>query len=159
MSSTQNQAEQQAKQEIQDADGKYIEMKPTAPGDRQSNSPDAEASRLGEAIRTGIADRSTQAGAVVDTASDHMASGGSTTGGDIDAMSEQAKVVGEEAVGGTTPTPGQNDIDAMAESVGVEMKPEEPIEVTEEILARDRQRWELNPQSRDLPSVTKPFEK
>lgn len=158
MTPTNSQAEQQAKQAIRNADGKRIELEPNAPIDDALNRPDIEASRMSEAVRQGIEDRSTQAGAVVDAASDRMASGAPTTGGDLDAMSEQAKVVGEEAVGGTTPTPGQNNVDAIAESMGVEMEPGSPIEVTEEMLGRDRQRWELNPRSSDRPAETEPFE-
>lgn len=159
MSPTNNQAEQQAKQAIRDADGKRIEIEPNAPIDADLGKPKTEAARMSEAVRQGIEDRSTQAGAVVDAATDRMASGAPTTGGDIDAMTEQAKVVGEEAVGGTTPTPGQNNVDDIAESMGVEMEPGSPIEVTEEMLGRDRQRWELNPLSSDRPAETEPFEK
>ncbi|WP_225852845.1 DUF6335 family protein, partial [Haemophilus parainfluenzae] len=43
-----------------------------------------------------------------------MAAGQPTTANDPDALQEQAKVVGEEAVGGTTPTPDQSDVDAIA---------------------------------------------
>lgn len=123
-----------------------------------SETPQEEAKAMTEAVRVGLEDNSAQAGAVVDHSTERMAAGKPVTGGDIDAMSEQAKVVGEEAVGGTTPTPDQNNVDDIADSVGVTMAPGEPVEVTEEMLARDRQRWELDPQSSDRPSETKPLE-
>lgn len=154
----QRQAEQQAKQEIRDADDRPVEVTPDAPVDPDLAKPQTNAARMSEAVRQGLEDRSTEAGAVVDAASDRMASGAPTAGGDIDALGEQAKVVGEEAVGGTTPTPDQDNVDDIAESMGVEMAAGEPVEVTEEVLERDRQRWELNPRSSDRPAETEPFE-
>ena len=73
------------------------------------------------------------------------------TGGDIDADPYQAKVVGEEAVGGATPTPGQNNVQDIAASAGVEFSDSEPIAVKEELEERDRDRWELDPASKNRP--------
>ncbi len=78
---------------------------------------------------------------------DRMASGSATTGGDIDANQAQAKLVGEEAVGGTTPTPDQDIVDNIAASVGVEHPDRKPIQVRDTLERRDDSRWEMDPQS------------
>ncbi len=97
------------------------------------------------ALPVGIKDRNTGLGATVESASQHMASGQPTTGGDPDAMNEQAKVVGEEAIGGSTPTPDQNNIDDIADATGINITPEEPVEVINEMRQRDNDRFELDP--------------
>lgn len=101
-----------------------------------------------DAIAQGIKDRNTGLGSTVESASHHMASGKPTTGGDLDAMNEQAKVVGEEAIGGTTPTPAQNDVDKIAQATGINTQPEEPVEVMNEMQQRDAHRFELDPDSK-----------
>ncbi len=73
------------------------------------------------------------------------------TGGDLDADRYQAKVAGEEAIGGTSPTPGQNNVDDIAASTGVEFSDSEPIGVRAELEERDRQRWALDPDSENRP--------
>jgi hypothetical protein len=106
-----------------------------------------------QTIQAGIGDRNTHTSAVVNELNQPMASGAPVTGGDVDAMNEQAKVVGEEAVGGTTPTPDQSNVDDIADSVGVNFKPEEPVKVAGEMVERDRHRWELEPDSSDRPQT------
>lgn len=105
-----------------------------------------------EAIRMGLDDRNTSSSRVFSQVNEHMASGKPVAGGDVDAMSEQAKVVGEEAVGGTTPTPDQNEVDDITDSAGVSFAPDDPVKVVDEMHDRDRQRWELDPDSGDRPS-------
>jgi hypothetical protein len=100
-----------------------------------------------EAARVGLADQSLEIGAS-DTNSDHMAAGAPTTGGDIDAKQEQAKVVGEEAIGGTTPTPDQSNVDDVAAAVGINTQAEHPVKVAEEMHKRDERRHELDPESK-----------
>lgn len=67
-----------------------------------------------------------------------------TTGGDIETDPYQAAVMGEEAVGGQTPTPGQNDVDELGSSTGIEMSDSEALPVTEKLRERDEDRWELD---------------
>jgi Family of unknown function (DUF6335) len=43
------------------------------------------------------------------------------TGGDLDANWEQAEAVGDEAVGGTAPTPDMDIVDELGAAVGLEM--------------------------------------
>lgn len=79
----------------------------------------------------------------------HIAAGGPTTGGDSFANQGQAKVVGEEAVGGTTPTPGQNVVGNLGEAVGVSYPERQPVAGAEIMEARDENRWELDPDSKE----------
>ncbi|NES03828.1 MAG: hypothetical protein F6K22_13855 [Okeania sp. SIO2F4] len=71
------------------------------------------------------------------------------TGGDLDVDKYQSRVVGEEAVGGTTPTPGQNNVDNIAASAGVEIPDFEEIDIMEKMEERDRNRWQLDPTSQN----------
>jgi hypothetical protein len=104
------------------------------------------AQEAAEATRLGLEDHSEGVGAMSE--SDHMAAGSPTVANDPDALQGQAKVVGEEAVGGTTPTPDQSDVDAIAAAAGVNTRPEHPVKVTEEMRKRDQHRHELDPESK-----------
>ncbi|MGB3137985.1 MAG: DUF6335 family protein [Nodosilinea sp.] len=112
------------------------------------NEPAAEAQAAAEAARVGLEENSAMIGADVPN-NTRMASGRPTTAGDPDAMTEQAKVVGEEAVGGTTPTPDQSNVDAIAAAAGIVTQPEQPVAVKDEMDRRDDQRFELDPDSKD----------
>jgi hypothetical protein len=98
-------------------------------------------------LEPGVSDRNTKQGAILEDMSDRMATGNETTGGDVDTDSAQAKVVGEEAVGGTTPTPDQDVVDDIGESVGVEFADKQPVSVRPTLERRDDKRWELDPDS------------
>ncbi|MBE9157620.1 hypothetical protein IQ265_12405 [Nodosilinea sp. LEGE 06152] len=104
-----------------------------------------------EAARMGLEDNSAMIGAEVAT-NNRMASGSPTTADDPDAMIEQAKVVGEEAIGGTTPTPDQSNVDDIAAAVGIDTQAEQPVAVKDEMDRRDDQRFELDPDSKDPAS-------
>lgn len=71
------------------------------------------------------------------------------SGGDVDADWGRANEAGEETVGGSVATPGQNQVDELGEAWGVEYQDDEPIQTQEKIDKRDRDRWELNPASKD----------
>jgi hypothetical protein len=71
----------------------------------------------------------------------------SLSGGDVDANWQDANVSGEEAVGGTTPTPDQDMVDELGEAVGLTYKGDEELGGEEKLAERDRERWELNPDS------------
>lgn len=101
-----------------------------------------------EAARVGQEDQSQDVGTRVPAHHDRMASGAPTTAGDPDALQEQAKVVGEEAIGGTTPTPDQSNVDDIAAAVGINTKAEHPVKVKHEMDRRDEQRYELDPESK-----------
>lgn len=113
----------------------------------QSTQP-SSAEAAAEAVRTGREDQSAQVGANIRPDDNRMASGKPTTAGDPDAMTEQAKVVGEEAIGGTTPTPDQSNVDDIAAAVGIDTPPEQPLKVRSEMQQRDEHRFELDPDSK-----------
>jgi hypothetical protein len=65
---------------------------------------------------------------------------------DLDAAWDEAGV-GEETVGGSTPTPDQDQVDEIGEAAGLTYEDEEPLNTGEKLEQRDRHRWELNPES------------
>ena len=67
------------------------------------------------------------------------------SGGDIDARWEDAESGGDETVGGSTATPGANDLDAMGKAAGVTYADGEELKVGEKENRRDTHRWELDP--------------
>jgi Family of unknown function (DUF6335) len=71
------------------------------------------------------------------------------SGGDIDAYWQDADAVGDEAVGGSTPTPDQNVTEELEAAVGLEMKDNELLHTNEILEHRDDARWELDPMSAD----------
>jgi hypothetical protein len=71
------------------------------------------------------------------------------SGGDVDAAWQYGEDVGEEAVGGTVATPDQDRVDELGEAAGLVYQDEEPLNTEEKLQKRDRNRWELNPASKD----------
>ncbi|MBE9167103.1 hypothetical protein IQ238_05985 [Pleurocapsales cyanobacterium LEGE 06147] len=69
------------------------------------------------------------------------------TGGDLDDDSYQAEVVGEEAVGGQNPTPDQSITEELLQAMGIDSVDGELLRAVEKLERRDRQRWELDPES------------
>lgn len=67
--------------------------------------------------------------------------------GDLDADVQAASHVGEETPGGDNPTPDQDVVDLIGRSLGVEYADDQELEGGEEIVKRDRKRWELDPAS------------
>jgi hypothetical protein len=71
------------------------------------------------------------------------------SGGDVDAAWEDSTVAGEESVGGSAPTPDQDNVDELGKAAGVTYQDNEPLNSDKKILDRDRHRWELDPRSAD----------
>ncbi len=72
------------------------------------------------------------------------------TGGDLDADWARAESSGEEAVGGSEPTPDQDVVDELARALGVEQDADAEFRPTVEILReRDRLRWRLDEAAAD----------
>jgi hypothetical protein len=69
------------------------------------------------------------------------------TGGDLDDDGYQAEVVGEEAVGGQNPTPDQSITEELLQAMGIDSIDGELVRSVEKLERRDRQRWELDPES------------
>lgn len=68
------------------------------------------------------------------------------SGGDVDATWSGTDD-GEEAVGGSTPTPDQDVVDELGKAVGITYEDAEPLRLGDKVADRDAQRWELNPAS------------
>jgi hypothetical protein len=77
---------------------------------------------------------------------EHHATSPELSGGDIDAAWDQADV-GEETVGGSSPTPDQDVVDQLGEAVGLTYEDNEPLDTEKKIAKRDDRRWELDPAS------------
>jgi Family of unknown function (DUF6335) len=69
------------------------------------------------------------------------------SGDDLDAAWSQAEASGEEAVGGTAPTPDQDLVDQLGAAVGIEMDDKTSLGTEETLELRDAKRWELEPKS------------
>jgi hypothetical protein len=69
------------------------------------------------------------------------------TGGDIDARWDQAEAVGDEAVGGTAPTPDQSIVEELGAAVGLDYDDGVSLQTNEILEERDSGRWELDPMS------------
>lgn len=65
--------------------------------------------------------------------------------GDIDARADTGST-GEEAVGGSQPTPDQDNVEEVGESAGLTFQDSEQIR-GEKVSDRDTHRWELDPAS------------
>jgi hypothetical protein len=63
---------------------------------------------------------------------------------DADNDAYRAEVNGDEAVGGSTAVPSQNDTEELAEAVGIVVNDNTPLDTEEMLLKRDRDRWELD---------------
>jgi hypothetical protein len=69
------------------------------------------------------------------------------TGGDVDAYWQNADAAGDEAVGGSSPTPDQSVTEENAAAVGIEIDDVTFLRTNEMLEQRDDQRWELDPTS------------
>ena len=69
------------------------------------------------------------------------------SGGDVDARWEDAESGGDETVGGSTATPGQNVLDEIGEATGVTYGDTEELKTGEKQERRDKNRWERDPAS------------
>jgi hypothetical protein len=77
---------------------------------------------------------------------EHHATSPELSGGDVDAAWDRADV-GEETVGGSTPTPDQDVVDQLGEAVGLTYEYNEPLDIERKVAKRDDRRWELDPAS------------
>ena len=83
-----------------------------------------------------------QAQHALDERLSHPETGPVLTGGDVDADWQRAWSAGEEAVGGSAPTPDQDIVDEIGRAWGVEQRPTAPVRTSGEILEeRDARRW------------------
>lgn len=79
---------------------------------------------------------------------EHHSTSPALTAGDLDADWQGAESVGDEAVGGHSPTPDQNIVDEIGQAVGFDAGAGDELHTVEERAAqRDRKRWELDRRS------------
>ena len=79
----------------------------------------------------------------------HTESSPTLTAGDVDAKWQDAYAVGDEAPGGDNPTPDQDRVDDIGRALGIQYQDNEELRGGEEVLERDRHRWEMDPASSD----------
>ena len=94
-----------------------------------------------------LVSRNTGGGEKLEELHTRMATGSDPTGGDTDADAYQAKVMGEEAVGGLAPTPEQDVTEDLQEATGIETTEREIVHTEEKLEWRDQHRWQLDPES------------
>jgi hypothetical protein len=56
-------------------------------------------------------------------------------------------MAGEETVGGAAPTPDQDNVDEIGQALGITYADDEPLNSDEKLDKRDRDRWEMDPES------------
>lgn len=80
----------------------------------------------------------------------HPETGPYLSAGDIDADWMRAESSGEEAAGGSEPTPDQDVVDEIGHALGVEQEADEEVRTSNEILrARTLDRWRLEREAAD----------
>ena len=70
------------------------------------------------------------------------------SGGDVDADWEEVNTSGAESVFGHNPTPDQSDVEENAHAMGIDYQDNEPLDILEKIDKRDRNRYELDENSK-----------
>lgn len=70
------------------------------------------------------------------------------SGGDIDAAWEDVNESGSETFAGDSPTPDQSMVEENARAIGVSYEDNEELEFVDKIERRDRDRFELEEQSK-----------
>ena len=79
---------------------------------------------------------------------EHTAASPADSGGDVDADWADVNQTGSEAVFGHNPTPDQSDVEENAHAMGLDYQDNEPLDLLEKIEKRDRDRFELNENSK-----------
>jgi hypothetical protein len=79
---------------------------------------------------------------------EHHSSSPADSGGDIDASWEEVNSSGSEAFAGHNPTPDQSDVEENAHAMGIDFEDNEPLDFVEKMEKRDRDRYELDENSK-----------
>lgn len=85
----------------------------------------------------------------------HTGQSPQTSADDVDAAWSDDNQSGEESVGASVATPGQNVVGELGEAVGLEYNDFEELNTEDKIDARDQNRWELTPESMNTEEDTK----
>lgn len=80
--------------------------------------------------------------------SENHAASPADSGGDVDADWEEVNTSGAESVFGHNPTPDQSDVEENAHAMGIDYQDNEPLDILEKIDKRDRDRYELDENSK-----------
>jgi hypothetical protein len=97
-------------------------------------------------LRPAALDERTFAQTLLNEIREHTDTSPDLAAGDLDAAWQDAGS-GEELVGGSAPTPGQDCVDAIGEALGLVYRDGEILRTEEKLALRDEHRWELNPAS------------
>ncbi len=87
-------------------------------------------------------------GELLERLHEHNSSSPADSGGDIDAEWEDVNGSGAESVFGHNPTPDQSDVEENAHAMGIDYQDNEPLDILEKIEKRDRDRYELDENSK-----------
>lgn len=87
-------------------------------------------------------------GELIERLEENHSSSPADSGGDIDADWEEVNTSGEESVFGSNPTPDQSDVEANAHAMGINFEDNEPLDFVEKMEKRDRNRFELDEDSK-----------
>jgi hypothetical protein len=87
-------------------------------------------------------------GELAERLKEHNSTSPADSGGDIDASWEEAGDDGAETFTGHNPTPDQSDVEENAHAMGIDFEDNEPLDFVEKIEKRDRNRFELNENSK-----------
>ncbi len=80
---------------------------------------------------------------------EHNSTSPADAGGDIDADWEEVNDDGAETFAGHNPTPDQSDVEENAHAYGIDFQDNEPLDLLEKMEKRDRNRFELDENSKD----------
>lgn len=108
---------------------------------------DLTGTEAADQIFEGLVDPSLAAGQRLETLQTPGTNDGHITGGDLDDDIYQAEVVGEEAVGGQTPTPDQNVTEELQKGMGIDAAEGSAVRTNARLEWRDQHRWQLDPES------------
>ena len=129
------------------SDDKWVDSFTVLPEEEEVLLSDLSSRETIDPMYEGLVDRDTGMGKTLGRLTATAGYGSDVTGGDIDDDSYQAEVVGEEAVGGQTPTPDQSVTEGLLQSMGIVFPDGEPVQTLSHLNRRDRKRWELEPDS------------
>jgi hypothetical protein len=113
----------------------------------KNNREDLNQNGIDDDIEPPVVDIAAGSQQLADRFQNHQGTDPTLSGGDIDARWEDAEAGGDETVGGSTATPGQNVLDAIGEATGVTYGNTEELKTGEKQERRDKHRWELDPAS------------
>lgn len=118
---------------------------------------DANANGIDDEIEPPVADVTAGSRQLVDRLEQHHGTDPTLSGGDVDARWEDAESGGDETVGGSTATPGQNDVESMGKALGVTYADNETLDPGERRpSATPTDGNSIRPHPRTTPSGRRP---